>query len=45
MTGSAQDPLAHPATLVPDTKTGIVLEKACPAHDASWTFRFIIFPT
>jgi curli production assembly/transport component CsgG len=26
MTGSAQDPMAHPATLVPDTKTGIVLE-------------------
>jgi curli production assembly/transport component CsgG len=26
MTGSAQDPLAHPATLVPDTKTGIVLD-------------------
>ncbi len=26
MTGSAQDPMAHPATLVPDTKSGIVLE-------------------
>src|ERR1700710_2325316 len=26
MAGSAQDPMAHPATLVPDTKTGIVLE-------------------
>ena len=26
MAGSAQDPMAHPATLVPDTKTGIVLD-------------------
>src|ERR1700761_567191 len=26
MTGSARDPLGHPATLVPDTKTGIVLD-------------------
>jgi curli production assembly/transport component CsgG len=26
MTGSAQDPMAKPAMLVPDTKTGIVLE-------------------
>src|ERR1700750_1062093 len=30
MTGSAQDPMAHPATLVPDTKTGIVLDKLPP---------------
>ena len=26
ITGSADDPMAHPATLVPNTKTGIVLE-------------------
>src|SRR6201989_687743 len=26
MTGSSQAPMAHPATLVPDTKSGIVLE-------------------
>jgi curli production assembly/transport component CsgG len=26
MAGSTQDPMAHPATLVPDTKSGIVLE-------------------
>jgi curli production assembly/transport component CsgG len=30
MSGSAQDPMAHPATLVPDTKTGIVLDKLPP---------------
>jgi curli production assembly/transport component CsgG len=30
ITGSADDPLAHAATLVPDTKTGIVLERLPP---------------
>src|SRR5258708_21104080 len=30
MAGSAKDPMAHPATLVPDTKTGIVLESLPP---------------
>jgi curli production assembly/transport component CsgG len=30
ITGSAQDPLDHPATLVPDTKSGIALEALPP---------------
>jgi curli production assembly/transport component CsgG len=30
ITGSADDPLAHRATLVPDTKTGIVLDRLPP---------------
>src|ERR1700761_5735098 len=30
MAGSAQDPMAHAATLVPDTKTGVVLEGLPP---------------
>jgi curli production assembly/transport component CsgG len=30
MTGSAQDPMAKPATLVPDTKSGIVLDSLPP---------------
>ena len=30
ITGSANDPMAHPATLVPDTKTGIVLDSLPP---------------
>jgi curli production assembly/transport component CsgG len=30
ITGSANDPFAHPATLVPDTKTGIVLDSLPP---------------
>src|SRR6201990_743050 len=30
MSGSAQDPMAKPATLVPDTKTGIVLDTLPP---------------
>lgn len=30
ITGSADDPMAHAATLVPDTKTGIVLEHLPP---------------
>ena len=28
--GSANDPMAHPATLVPDTKTGVVLDSLPP---------------
>ena len=30
MAGSASDPMAHPAMLVPDTKTGIVLDRLPP---------------
>ena len=30
ITGSANDPMAHPAMLVPDTKTGIVLDSLPP---------------
>lgn len=30
VTGSADDPMAHPATLVPDTKTGVVLDTLPP---------------
>ncbi|HUN95884.1 MAG TPA: CsgG/HfaB family protein, partial [Bradyrhizobium sp.] len=30
ITGSTDDPMAHPATLVPDTKTGIVLDSLPP---------------